>query len=136
MRQGILALPDESSAQPDAAYLARFTDDINDDLNVPRALAVAWEVLRGDLPPAVRRATLVKFDAVLGLRLAEWRPTEEAVPPDVQALAEARAEARRSKAWAEADRLRAALADAGWEMEDLAQGFKLKRVKAGAGAKA
>ena len=43
---------------------------INDDLNVPRALAVAWEVLRGDLPPAIRRATLVKFDDVLGLRLA------------------------------------------------------------------
>ncbi len=58
MRQGIHALPDESAAQPDAAYVARFTDEINDDLNVPRALAVAWEVLRGDLPPAIRRATL------------------------------------------------------------------------------
>ena len=75
MRQGIFALPDGSSAQPDAAYVARFTDEINDDLNVPRALAVAWEVLRGDLPPAIRRATLLKFDDVLGLRLAAWRPT-------------------------------------------------------------
>ncbi len=127
MRQGIYALPDESSAQPDAGYVARFTDEINDDLNVPRALALAWEVLRGDLPPAIRRATIVKFDAVLGLRLASWQPTQEVVPPDVQALAEARAAARSNKAWAEADRLRAELAAAGWEMEDLPKGFKLKR---------
>ena len=80
-----------------------------------------------DLPPAIRRATLVKFDEILGLRLAVWRPTQEVVPPDVQALADARAAARSNKAWAEADRLRAELAAAGWEMEDLGQGFKLKR---------
>jgi cysteinyl-tRNA synthetase len=135
MRQGVHALPDESSAQPDATYIARFTDHVNDDLNVPRALALAWEVLRGDLPPAIRRATLVKFDAVLGLGLGEWRPMEEVAPPDVLALADARAAARGAKAWAEADRLRGALAAAGWEMEDLGQGFKLKRLKSGPGAK-
>ena len=134
MRQGIHALPVESAAQPDAAYVARFIDHINDDLNVPRALAVAWEVLRGDLPPAIRRATLIKFDEVFGLRLAQWQPTEEVVPPDVQTLADARAAARGAKAWAEADRLRGALAAAGWEMEDLAAGFKLKRLKGGPGA--
>jgi len=93
-------------------------------------------VLRGDLPTAVRRATLIRFDDVFGLGLAAWTPREEVIPPEVQALAEARSAARAGKAWAEADRLRGALAAAGWEMEDLPQGYKLKRVKAGAGAKA
>jgi cysteinyl-tRNA synthetase len=129
MRQGIYALPADADAQPEAKYIANFTDQINDDLNVPRALAVAWEVLRGDLPPAIRRATLLKFDEVFGLRLALWRPTEEVAPAAVQALAAARAAARKGKAWAEADRLRGELAAAGWEMEDLADGFKLKRHK-------
>jgi cysteinyl-tRNA synthetase len=133
MRQGFHALPVEPSAQPDAPYVERFTDQINDDLNVPRALAVAWEVLRGDLPAAVRRATLAKFDEVLGLRLIFWQPTREVVPPDIQALAEARARARTGKAWVEADRLRGELAAAGWEMEDLAAGYKLKRLKASSG---
>ena len=60
---------------PDAASdRALQRDEINDDLNLPRALAVAWEVLRGDLPPAVKRATLAQFDDVLGLGLAEWTP--------------------------------------------------------------
>ena len=136
MRQGIHALPADMSAQPDAAYIVRFTEQVNDDLNVPRALAVAWEVLRGDLPPAVRRATLVRFDDVFGLGLAAWTPREEIIPPDVQALAEARSGARASRAWADADRLRGELAAAGWEMEDLPQGYKLKRLKGGSGAKA
>jgi cysteinyl-tRNA synthetase len=100
---------------------------LNDDLNVPRALAVAWEVLRGGLPPAIRRTTLLRFDEVLGLSLAQWVPREEPVPPEVRELAEARAAARRAKQWDEADRLRALLLDAGWEMEDQAQGYRLKR---------
>ena len=63
---GFHALPVDASAA-DAASVERFTEHVNDDLNVPRALAVAWEVLRGDLAPGVQRATLQGFDAVLDL---------------------------------------------------------------------
>ena len=129
MRNGVFALPSDPNAAPDAAYLDRFTGEINDDLNVPRALAVAWEVLRGDLAPAVKRATLLRFDEVLGLRLAQWQPAQQHVPPDVAAIAEARAAARKAKQWADADRLRAELAGRGWEMEDQPAGYRLKRQK-------
>jgi cysteinyl-tRNA synthetase len=127
MRHGVHALRDAGTAAPDPALVERFTDEINDDLNLPRALAVAWETLRGERPAAVRRATLVDFDRVLGLGLATWTPPVEAVPDDVRALADARAAARRAKDWAEADRLRGELAAAGWEMEDRADGYALKR---------
>ena len=112
---------------PDAGYVERFGNELNDDLNVPRALAVAWEVLRGDLPPAIRRATLVKFDEVLGLGLATWTPKQDVVPPEIAALADQRAAARKAKQWAEADRLRAELAAQGWDMDDQAGGYRLKR---------
>ena len=127
MRNGLYALPADAAAEADPDAVARFTADLNDDLNVPRALAVAWDVLRGGLPPAVKRATLLRFDEVLGLSLAQWAPREETVPPDVRALADARAAARLAKQWADADRLRAELAAAGWEMEDQPQGYRLKR---------
>jgi cysteinyl-tRNA synthetase len=127
MRNGVFGLPDDPSAIADAAYLERFASELNDDLNVPRALAVAWEVLRGDLSPTVKRATLLKFDAVLGLGLAQWVPRREIIPAAVQALADARLDARRAKQWQEADRLRAELAAAGWEMEDQADSYRLKR---------
>jgi len=44
----------------------------------------------------------------------------------VQMLADARALARKTRQWAEADRLRGELATAGWEMEDQPNGFRLK----------
>ena len=113
MRNGFFALPAGcAGASPTRRTSRASRDEINDDLNVPRALAVAWEVLRGDLPPAVKRATLLRFDDVLGLRLAEWVPRKEEAPPEVEALAEARAAARKAKQWAEADRLRGELAAA------------------------
>ncbi len=127
MRAGFLALPAEAGAKPDAGALARFTAEINDDLNVPRALAVAWDVLRGGLPPAVKRATLARFDEVFGLGLATWQPRQDEAPAEVKSLADARLAARRARNWAEADRLRAELHAAGWGMEDRPDGYQLKR---------
>jgi cysteinyl-tRNA synthetase len=125
LRNGFHALPGGGAI--DAGYLERFTAELNDDLNVPRALALAWEVLRGDLPPAVRKATLAAFDRVFGLGVAAWQPREEVIPEAVQALATARSAARAAKRWAEADRLRAELHAAGWEIEDRPDGYALKR---------
>jgi cysteinyl-tRNA synthetase len=130
MRNAVHALridPAVRPGDPDAALIGRFTGEVNDDLNVPRALAVAWEALRGDLPGAVRLATLLAFDRVFGLRLATWEPPVEAVPDAVEALAKARAAARAAKNWAEADRLRAQIHAAGWEMEDRPGGYALKK---------
>jgi cysteinyl-tRNA synthetase len=126
MRHGFHALP-PAAGEPDAALIARFTDEINDDLNLPRGLAVAWEALRGNAQPGARRATLAALDRVLGLGLAQWQPREIEAPADVVALADARAAARAARNWAEADRLRGELAAAGWVMEDTSQGYRLKR---------
>ncbi len=130
LRNGVHALPDEPGTAADTDAIARFTAEINDDLNVPRGLAVAWDVLRGGLSPAVKRATLLRFDEVLGLGLAGWVPKVEAVPADVRVLADARAQARQAKQWADADRLRGDLARAGWEMEDQPDGYRLKPIPA------
>ena len=128
MRIAFHALPPDSGAQPDPEFVDRFTNELNDDLNVPRALAVAWQLLRGDgVDLRVTRATLAKFDDVLGLGLAEWRPHVEEVPDQIRALAESRAEARKNRQWSEADRLRAELAGNGWEMEDQSDGYLLKK---------
>ena len=127
MRTAFHALPAAAAAAPDADALAQFATYVNDDLNTPRALALAWDVLRGDMRGEVRRATLARFDDVFGLRLQGWQPPRESVPETISALAQARADARKAKQWAEADRLRGELHAAGWEMEDRADGYSLKR---------
>ena len=63
---------------------------------------------------------------MFGLGLATWIPAAVEAPGDVQVLAEQRYAARKAKEWAQADRLRAALHAAGWEMEDRADGYALK----------
>ncbi len=125
LRQGFHALP-ASGAAPDAALIERYTAELNDDLNLPRALAIVWETLRGTLDPAVKRATLARFDDALGLRLTEWRPADLVIPDDIRALADDRIAARKAKNWTESDRLRDALNTAGWDVEDTPGGYRLK----------
>ena len=45
----------------------KFLCQINDDLNMPRGMAVVWDLARSDLPPSTKKATLLLFDRVLGL---------------------------------------------------------------------
>ncbi|HET6802512.1 MAG TPA: cysteine--tRNA ligase [Casimicrobiaceae bacterium] len=128
LRSGFRALPADAAADADPTLVGRFTACINDDLNVPRALAVAWETLRGDATePATTRATLARFDAVFGLGLATWQPDLTKAPPEIEALAAARAAARKARDWKEADRLRAELGTNGWDVEDKPDGYALKR---------
>jgi cysteinyl-tRNA synthetase len=127
MRQAFHALPADATVPADDDLVARFTTAINDDLNSPRALAVAWEVARGDLPPAIKRATLARFDSVFGLALETWQPPQQAIPPEIEALAQARAAARMTRNWSEADRLRDKLQRAGYDVEDTSGGYALKR---------
>ncbi len=52
----------------DQGYLQEFIEQVNDDLNMPRALAVTWDLVRSALPEGVKKATVLLFDQVLGLR--------------------------------------------------------------------
>jgi len=115
-------------SEADANFLARFTTEINDDLNMPRALATVWDLVKSDLSDAVKKATLLKADEVLGLRLAEWEPAEAAIPAEILTLAQQRQEARAARRWQEADALREQVKAAGYEIEDTTQGPRVRRV--------
>jgi cysteinyl-tRNA synthetase len=111
---------------PDETYIGKFFEQANDDLNMPRALAVTWELVKSDLPPATKKATLLHFDKVLGLKLAEWKPVETAVPEAILALVEQRQQARKEKRWKDADSLREQVHSAGFEIEDTPQGPRVR----------
>ncbi len=108
----------------------RFRQAIHDDLNAPRALAVAWEIARDDaLPAAGRWALLRDFDAVLCLDLAEALPRarQQQSDPRIDALVAQREDARRRRDFAESDRIRAALRDQGILVEDTPDGPRWRR---------
>ena len=118
-----------AGAAADGGFVERFMDKLNDDLNFPQALALAFEVLKSELAAAVKKATLLKFDEAFGFGLASWVPKVEDVPADVRAVAEARWAARNAKDWAGADRLRGELTAMGWSMKDGKEGYMLTTIK-------
>ena len=110
----------------------RFVASIDDDLDLPRALAVARETLRADIPADERRWLVLDADMVLGLdlhRAWERRPElpSAAIPREVRALADRRAAARSARDFTAADALRDQLADLGWEVVDRPDGTELQR---------
>ena len=125
LRTAVYALGEPT--MPDAAYVARLIDIVNEDLNFPQGLALMHEALKSDLPAPVKKATLLKFDEAFGLGLATWMPAVIDVPADVRTIADARWAARSAKDWAEADRLRAELAAFGWTMKDGKDAYTLAK---------
>ncbi|OHV96680.1 cysteinyl-tRNA synthetase [Janthinobacterium lividum] len=112
----------DAGGEADPAWLERFTACVNDDLNYPRALAVAWELLKSDVPDSAKKATLLRFDEALGLDLLRWQPAQVDVPQQVQVWMAERAIARAQRQWAEADRLRDLARAAGYDIDDTPQG--------------
>ncbi len=113
---------------PDQAFLDRFQTQVNDDLNMPRALALAWELLKVDLPAAAKKATILVFDQIYGLGLAEWQPNLEIIPSHIIQLAQQRQAARDAQNWAEADRLREQITVAGYTVQDTPIGPKVRTI--------
>ncbi len=113
----------------------RFVAAIDDDLDMPVALALLREILRAPITDDERRWLILDADAVLGLDLDRvWdatagAPRDEA-PADVTALVEARTGARADRDWARADALRAEIETAGWDVTDTPDGPELTRREA------
>ncbi|MBR1539750.1 MAG: cysteine--tRNA ligase [Clostridia bacterium] len=103
-------------------YEEKFLDAINDDLNMPMAMSVVWDVVRNPIKSKDFQKLLLKFDQVLGLDLENYQPAEKKIPEDVQKLIEQRNEARKNKDWAESDRLRDELVSKGYTVKDTKEG--------------
>jgi cysteinyl-tRNA synthetase len=111
----------------DATAKEKFLSIVNNDLDTPNALAQVFEVLKHEeLKPGVKAATLKFFDAVLGLGLDRYIGKPLVVPPEVQALVDERAEARKAKNWTESDRLREEIARLGFMVEDSKEGLRIR----------
>jgi cysteinyl-tRNA synthetase len=108
----------------DPAFREKFLEAVNDDLNLPRAMAVVQEMLKSDIPEIEKHATILDFDRVLGLGLDQVDKPQE-LPAAVQKLLEDRRRAREAKNWAESDRLRDEIQKLGYTVKDTRDGVKL-----------
>ena len=121
---------------PQAALLAQdaweqFLEAAGDDLNIPKALGVAWTLIRSNIKSADIYDALLKMDGILGLNLAQYEPEQqqdEPLPAEIAQLAEERQKARANKDWALSDSLREELRAKGYEAVDSKEGQRIKKL--------
>ena len=124
-----------TTAAPDQALVTAFGAAMADDLNVSSAwgevfkwvTATNKKIADHTLSSTAAAGALAAWehvDAVLGV----GKKAETEVPPEIQALAEARTEAKKNKNFKRSDAIRDELKGKGWAIEDTPKGIKLKRL--------
>ncbi len=116
------------SHKPIQEYLNKFTETINNDLNLPVALSLVWQLLNdAGVSPADKLSTILEFDKVLGLDLVSATTPIE-IPAVVAQLLVDRESARLAQDFPRADTLRQQIEAHGYTIEDTPSGPKLRKM--------
>lgn len=117
-----------------AAFVTRFEEAMDDDLNTADAVSVLFELVKytninmnEDSPKALVEKALETIKQLCDILGIETEKEEELLDSDIEALIEERQEARKSKNFARADEIRNMLSDMGIILEDTREGVKWKR---------
>ena len=121
------ALPPLPNVDGDAhlQWVERFMERVDDNLDMPGALALTWALARSDLPGQTKLEVLRTFDQILGLgldRVSESYRTDG----DVLSTLRRRSEMRERSQYPEGDALRDALGRAGNVVEDTRKGSRVR----------
>lgn len=107
-------------------YKKDFLKYINDDLNMPRALALIRNVIKDQsLSKAEKYQLILDFDKVFGLGFDKITDTE--ISQEVEVLAREREKYRQRKEWQKADEVRKKIEESGYYIEDTKEGIKIKK---------
>jgi cysteinyl-tRNA synthetase len=107
-------------------YFEQFTNEINDDLNLPKAIATTWAVINDKkVPDKEKLYLLLRFDNIFGFNLRKLK--SKSIPFRIKRLAEKRLKARLKKDFQTADKLRQMLKAKGYGIEDTIKSYILKR---------
>jgi cysteinyl-tRNA synthetase len=98
-------------------YRNKFLEALNDDLNVPRALAVLWEMVKSNIPNSDKYDLAISIDEVLGLQLNKESKQKE-ISEEIKKLIEKRNILRKEGKFEEADKIRGEIEQKGFSVED------------------
>jgi cysteinyl-tRNA synthetase len=122
------SLPDSKGANRITLYKRQFLEAINDDLNMPVALALMWTMLKDSELGTKEKLELMKeYDTVLGFGIEGWQEEKLELSEDIEWMVMQREEARKRKDWKESDKIRDELKAKGIILEDTPQGIRWKK---------
>lgn len=109
-------------------YKQQFVESINNDLDLPKALAIFWKALKDeDLSNTEKYGLIIDFDKVFGLRLDQIKEEEIIINEALKKLIDEREKARKDKNWKKADEIREKIKKLGFLVDDTSEGPKLRR---------
>lgn len=108
-------------------YKNAFNEAINDDLNMPVAMSVVWELAKRPEKSKKISQLLKDFDRVLGLKIDEYKKQD--IPSEIKELLKLREEARKNKNWEESDKLRDIIKDKGYLVKDSKEGQTIEKTQ-------
>lgn len=136
LREGYIAHTNSDEKVSDEEiqnYRQKFLDAVNDDLNMPLAMGIVWEVVRNQVKSKDFAKLLEEFDKILALdienskKYLEEQETIE-LPEEILDLVNQRKEARENKNWAESDRIRDLLKEKGYLVKDTKDGMVIEEI--------
>ncbi len=108
-------------------YHDKFLSHINDDLEMPAALALLWDIVKSEkLTAKTKYNLIIDFDKIFGLNLSKIKI--EKISPPVLKLVKEREKYRREKNFVKADKLRKKIESLGWLIEDAAEDSKIRPI--------
>lgn len=109
-------------------YEEQFLDAINDDMNMPVAISIVWEIAKEKEKSNDFYELIKKFDSVLSLDLDKNDKEDINIPEDIKLILNERKEARKNKNFAKSDELRDKLKDLGYIVKDTKDGQIIEKV--------
>lgn len=115
-------------------YYNRFIEAVNDDLNLPLAMGIVWEVARNEKQSKQFAKLLLDFDEILGLDLQNAKKyldnqKEIELPEEIKNLINERKLARENKNWELSDKIRNELEEKGYTVKDTKNGMEVEKTK-------
>jgi cysteinyl-tRNA synthetase len=108
-------------------YVEDFYAFIQNDLDTPKALALAWDLFKDvSVLDADKKATILEFNKILGFNLESKRT--ESIPQEIIDLSSQRETARLNKDWKRSDELRDEILKKGYSVKDTDQGPIISKI--------
>ncbi len=132
LREGYKKHSEENEKIDDSVieeYKTRFQEAINDDLNMPVAMSVIWDVVKNPNKSKQLADLLLDFDKVLGVDIEKVNDDKNLeIPDEINKLIEQRKQARENKDWALSDKIRDELKEKGYIVKDTKEGMQVEKV--------
>ena len=114
----------EVRSQAFVKYQKKFLKFINNDLDIPKALALMWKVIDDKkISDSEKYALLMDFDKIFGLKLNKVKKPK--IPLEIKKMALLREKYRKQKQWEKADKIRKKIEEKGYKVEDTQKGPKI-----------